>query len=231
MRTHHGSSKDDNHQWNADQDTLQYFARMAKEHTALFPYRFALADRASRDGTPILQPTWWIDPAQPYERADAWMLGEALLIVPVLERGQRSLDPGLPTNSRWLDVHTGLVARKGEIPFPFPPTPADRAIGVFQREGTVVPRFAVIPDTLRKPSAPVDGLIGPDEADVAREIQVFGAGGTFTEADGTTYTVLGTPTSSATVEATLTAGDVTVGGATVRIDGPIERMYRVNVVP
>ena len=60
---------------------------------------------------------------------------------------------------------------------------------------------------------------------------MFGAGGTFTESDNTTYTVEGTPTGAATAEQTLTDGSIEVGGVTVTIDGFVERTYTVEVYP
>jgi hypothetical protein len=93
----------------------------------------------------------------------------------------------------------------------------------------VVPRFAVAPDTLVAESDPA--ILGWADVDGAREVRVYGAGGRFVEADGTTYVVEGTPTSAETQTTTLLAGVLAVGGATVRIDGPVERAYTVVVVP
>lgn len=231
MRTHHGSFKDRNHQWNTDEDTLEVFGRLARDHTALFPYRYGLAARASADGTPILQPTFFVDDTEPVDRMDVWMLGDALLVAPLMEEGATSLQPRLPAGHRWLDVHTGALATGEPVDLPFPPGPDDRLIAVFQREGTVVPRLTQVPDTLRAIAAENSPYTTLADVDGERTLTVFGGGGTFQEADGTTYTVDSAPTSAATAEVRLTSGAVVVGGASIRIDGPFNRRYRIEVVP
>jgi len=233
LRTHHGSFKDDNHQWDQDADTLAVWKRLTTDHTATFPYRYGLAARAADRGTPMILPTFLVDASEPVDRKDAWMLGEALLVVPVLERGATSVDPALPAGTRWLDVHTGQLATGGPVEVPFPPGPDDRLIAVFQREGTVVPRLTTIPDTLRAlpEEGGADGVVTLSDVDDERTLTVFGAGGTFTEADGTTYTVEGTPTAATTVTATLSSGGIEAGGATLVVDGDAERTYTVVVVP
>ena len=59
---------------------------------------------------------------------------------------------------------------------------------------------------------------------------IFGDGGVFEEADGTTYATEGSATTSEQVSVTLTSGNIQVGGLSVHIEGTVERLYQVVVV-
>jgi alpha-glucosidase (family GH31 glycosyl hydrolase) len=226
LRTHHGAFDSDNWQFDSDAETLAHWTSVAREHVRLFPYRYGLAARAVDDGVPMLRPVAFEVGGAAWDRTDAWMLGHALLVAPVLEAGATGRDVDLPDAVRWFDWATRAPAASG-----FHDAPVG-AIPVFVREGTVIPTFdpARLPDTARGGDPAT--LTTLDEADVARVVYVFGAGGTFEEADGTTYAVLGTPTTAAEATVlTLDSGEVEVGGVTVAIDGPMSRSYTVVVTP
>ena len=222
LRTHHGAFDTANWQFDSDDETTAFFAAMGKENARLFPYRYGLAAQAAADGTPMLLPLAFLFADQPWDRTDAWMLGPSLLVAPVVAAGATSREVQLPAG-RWFDWWTGAEVVSGTVD-----APIDR-IPVFVAEGSVVPRFAVAPDTLVAESDPA--ILGWADVDGAREVRVYGAGGRFVEADGTTYVVEGTPTAADTQTSTLLAGVLAVGGATVRVEGPVERTYTVVVVP
>lgn len=223
LRTHHGSSETANHQLDSDEDTLNHWTFMATEHMRLWPYRDGLAAQASERGTPMLLPTSFLFGGEDWGRMDAWMLGSALLVAPVLDKGATSRDVQLPDGVTWYDWWTLSEATSGTKQAPV------SAIPVFAASGTTVPLFDVVPDTLVD-EATDEGLVTFDEADASRLVLLFGGGGPFTEGDGTRYTPSGTPTSTATVSQTLTSGSVDVGGVTVEVSGPRERTYTFQVV-
>merc|ERR1711990_706371 len=77
---------------------------------------------------------------------DQWMVGDALLVKPVVKEGQTSVDVYFPTaDTKWFDVRSGL-----EMIFPFQKVghagvvqsinAPINYIPVFQRGGTIVPR-------------------------------------------------------------------------------------------
>src|SRR5690606_38609406 len=69
-----------------DPDALTRWAAASREHLRLLPYRYGLAARAADDGSPMIEPlAFRFD--QPWDRADAWMLGDALLVAPVVVPG------------------------------------------------------------------------------------------------------------------------------------------------
>lgn len=222
LRTHHGAFADDNVQFDTDAGTLAQWVWAAREHMRLFPYRYGLAAQAARDGTPMILPIGLEFPDEDVSRTDAWMLGRALLVAPVLEPGATGRDVDLPAATTWYDWHTGQPVTSGH--FDADPT----QIPVFAAAGTTIPTFTTIPDTLVAGSDPA--LIDLADADAQRTVYVIGDGGLFTEADGTSYTPSGTATGPGTVTQTLTSGTITVAGVSLAVDGPREREYTVVVV-
>lgn len=220
MRTHHGAFSDRTWQWFADDETSTFYAEMTREHMRLFPYRYGLAARAAADGTPMILPLAFRFPGEAWGRADAWMLGDALLVAPVMTEGADGRDVQLPAAVRWVDWFTGAPAASG-----FAAAALDE-IPVFQAEGTIVPTFAEAPDTLL--DDPAEGVTTLADVDGARVLYVSGVGGRFTEADGTTYAVDGVATPG-TATATVTAGEVVVEGLRVQITGAVARSYTVVV--
>lgn len=223
MRTHHGAFAEENHQFDQDEQTLALWAELSREHTLLFPYRYGLANQAAERGTPMLLPTALLFEGEDYGRMDVWMLGKSLLVAPVLERGATAVEVTLPSSVRWLDYWSLTPAESGSYPA------ALGEIPVFIPEGSVIPRFAKAPDTLTGQA----GAEWTDMADVdgVRELLIFGAGGTFTEADGTTYTVTEGGESAGEATETLAEGSVQAGSAKVEIQGTVTREYRVRYVP
>lgn len=226
LRTHHGSFDSDNVQFDATAETLEVWTAFAREHTRTWPYRYALAAMATDRGTPMVLPTSFVFPGEPWDRVDAWMLGRALLVAPVLEKGATSRQVDLPAGVDWYDWWTLAPVSSGVFD-----APLDR-IPVFVASGSTVPLFELLPDTLGEATG--EGVTGLADADVSRRVLLVGGGApSFVEADGTTYTVTGTATGSAvaTVEAAAsTPGELDVGGLHVTVEGPIARTYTFQVV-
>ena len=223
MRTHHGAYEAENWQFDTDAETLAHYTTYATEHTRLFPYLRGLAEVAEQSGYPLIR-----HPAMHYNDTDwaaidVWLLGEAMLVAPVLERGATSRTVALPEDVDWFDWWSGEPASAGTFDADISEIP------VFVAAGSIVPVFTVVPDTLAQATA--EGVTDLADADTERTLRIFGSGGAFTEADGTHYATSGTATSSATTSQTLNAGSLDVGGLTVTITGSVERSYTVEVYP
>ncbi len=221
MRTHHGAFDEENHQFDRDEETLAYYAATTQEHTRLYPYRSGLARQAAERGSPMIRPVAF-HYGEDWGRMDAWLLGPALLVAPVMERGAMGREVELPVDVAWYDWHSLEAASGGWVDAATDRTP------VFAAAGTTVPTFGTIPDTLAE--AEGDGVLDFDDADGERIVYLFGGGGEFTEGDGTRYTPSGTPTGSGETTDTLTNGSITVAGVTLDIEGEAERSYTVVVV-
>jgi alpha-glucosidase len=221
MRTHHGAFDEENHQFDRDEETLAHYAALTREHTRLYPYRSGLAREASRSGAPMIRPVAFHYGGD-WGRMDAWLLGEALLVAPVLERGAAGREVTLPEEVGWYDWHSLQPATSGwqEAALEFTP--------VFAAAGTTVPTFATIPDTLAE--ADDEGLLDLEDVDGERVVYLFGGGGPFEEGDGTRYAPSGSPQGAGKASATLTSGVIDVAGVSLSIEGEIERSYTVVVV-
>ncbi len=221
-RLHHGSSTDANHQWDTDEETKAYYAATTREHMRLWPYRYGLARRAADEGIPMILPVAFVHGGADWGRADAWMLGDALLVAPVLEEGATGREVELPTGTSWWSWPDLRPASSGRVDAPIDVTP------VFAAGGTTVPTFATIPDTLTSQAG--DGVLSLDDVDDERVVYLFDGGGPFTEGDGTTYTPRGRPSGPGERTQTLTRGTVEVAGVSVEVVGTVERTYTF-VVP
>ena len=223
MRTHHGAFDTDNWQFDSDDATTEHFAAMAREHMRLFPYRYGLAARAVNEGIPAILPVAFRY-GDDWGRLDAWLLGDGLLVAPVLEEGATSREVLLPDEVQWYDYWTREPVESGVFASP------EDHIPVFAAAGTTLVQLEQLPDTLVDVD-PSSGLLDLDDVDGARRVTLFGGGGAFVEADGTRYMVTGEATEAAETSATIQTGSIEVGGVTLSIEGSITRDYRVIVVP
>ncbi|MGB9997800.1 glycoside hydrolase family 31 protein [Streptomyces pseudogriseolus] len=123
--------------WEHGTEVLEHARVALGERRRLLPYFVTLAHLARRTGAPMVRPLWW---AAPEERAlrdceDAFLLGDALLVAPVLEAGAVRREVRLP-RGRWYDTATG---RAYEGPAKVPADAPLERIPVFARAGAVVP--------------------------------------------------------------------------------------------
>ncbi|XP_068907022.1 myogenesis-regulating glycosidase-like isoform X1 [Tenebrio molitor] len=68
------------------------------------------------DGTPVNPPIWWVDPtnADALKVNDEYLLGEKILVAPIVEEGSTSRDIVLPSGS-WKDGNDGKVYEGPQI--------------------------------------------------------------------------------------------------------------------
>ena len=217
MRTHHGAYESDNFQFDGSDEALAYWAELTRQHMRLFPYRYGLAARSVDVGTPMLLHPSWVFAGEDPARIDAWLLGPGLLVVPVTTEGATRVDGELPAG-RWWDWHTGEPVESGSFDAPLDHIP------VFAAEGAVIPTYDVIPETMLVGTE----LVDERAADLHRVVYVFGDGGSFTEADGTSYSATGSGSGQAS--GTFSSGELTAGGLTLSIDGDTDRTYTLVAV-
>ncbi|MFT3838145.1 MAG: glycoside hydrolase family 31 protein [Myxococcaceae bacterium] len=182
MRTHHGS--DARHSWKLDSDaeTMAHWARWARFHISLIPFLDGLSAIAETKGIPPMRALALEFPqdAAGWKVDDEWMLGDGVLVAPVLTQGSTSRDVYFPPG-KWVSLdgtrkvsgggHQQIDAALTEIP-------------VFLLAGTVVPRAADGTMTAL-PSATAKSY----DPSVRKLLVVGGSEGSFTERDGTAYQV------------------------------------------
>ncbi|MGW5346403.1 glycoside hydrolase family 31 protein [Streptomyces sp. NPDC004050] len=137
FRTHSAIWAGRREPWEFGPEVERSAGTVLAERERLRPYFLTLAQLARRTGAPYVRPLWW---GAPEDRAlrdceDAFLLGDALLVAPVLEPGADRRAVRLP-RGRWYDTATGTAYEgPGRILLD---APADR-IPVLARAGAVVP--------------------------------------------------------------------------------------------
>jgi len=170
-----------------DDETLAAFAEFSSTHTRLAPYLHLTAQAAVDTGLPMMRHPLLVAPddADALSVDDAYFLGDALYVAPVIERGATSRSVYLPAG-HYVDWSTGarldgaqtveVLSPVGEIP-------------VFLVEGGIVPMYDAVIDTLVDESR--DDVTGPsDVADLLDVLTVMGEGDAASSlTDGTSLAV------------------------------------------
>jgi alpha-glucosidase len=97
-RTHSANNVEDRTPWTYGEPILTILRRFLKLRYRLIPYFYMLSWEASQKGYPSLRPLFWLDPSNSalWSVDDAFLLGNQLLVYPILEDGQRSRSVTLP---------------------------------------------------------------------------------------------------------------------------------------
>ncbi|MDT0546289.1 MULTISPECIES: glycoside hydrolase family 31 protein [Streptomyces] len=137
FRTHSAIWAGRREPWEFGESVLTHAAAALHERQRLLPYFVTLAHEARRTGAPYARPVWW---RWPKDRAlrdceDAFLLGDALLVAPVLEEGAERRAVRLP-RGRWYDTATGRAYEgPGQVVLDAPLS----RVPVLARAGAVVP--------------------------------------------------------------------------------------------
>ncbi|MEU6594938.1 glycoside hydrolase family 31 protein [Streptomyces sp. NPDC046881] len=137
FRTHAGLRAGRREPWEFGTEVLEHARGALLERRRLLPYFLTLAHLARRTGAPYVRPLWW---GAPEDRAlrdceDAFLLGDGLLVAPVLDPGAERRAVRLP-RGRWYDTVTEEVYEgPGQVLLDAPLS----RIPVLARAGAVIP--------------------------------------------------------------------------------------------
>ncbi|MFI5641887.1 glycoside hydrolase family 31 protein [Streptomyces goshikiensis] len=137
FRTHSAIWAGRREPWEFGTEVAEHARTVLAERERLRPYFVTLAHLARRTGAPYVRPLWW---GAPEDRAlrdceDAFLLGDALLVAPVLECGADRRAIRLP-RGRWYDTATGVAYEgPGQVLLDAP----RGRIPVLARAGSVLP--------------------------------------------------------------------------------------------
>jgi alpha-glucosidase (family GH31 glycosyl hydrolase) len=163
MRAHGGPRGGNREPWRFDEETVEIYRRLSEEHVCLFPYLYSLAEDSKHTGFPLMRHPSLIWPNVPelYRVEDAWMLGEALYVAPVVNQGVTTRMIFLPPGGWWSLSENKPVEGGTEIRVdaPLGKTP------LFLRRGFLLPRFAHAFDTFDETKNGRRGSFG-DELEV-----------------------------------------------------------------
>ena len=110
FRTHEGLWPKKFHQFDSDHQTLQEFARYSRIFASLFPYRKKLLAESQQTGLPLIRGLFLAYPhlQQAWEIDDQFMLGNELLIAPIVRAHSRQRSVFLPAEC-WQEVFTQQI--------------------------------------------------------------------------------------------------------------------------
>ncbi|MFH9296470.1 glycoside hydrolase family 31 protein [Streptomyces sp. NPDC017520] len=137
FRTHAAIDAGRREPWEFGPEVLEHARAALVERERLRPYFVTLSHVARMTGAPYVRPMWWGAPGDRALREceDAFLLGDALLVAPVLEPGTRRRAVRLP-RGRWYDTATGRAYEgPGQV---LVDAPLSR-VPVLARAGAVIP--------------------------------------------------------------------------------------------
>jgi len=207
--------------WRYGTDAEEIIRRYVKIRYRLMPYLYTLAYENYTTGLPIARPLFFADPGDPrlHAESSAYLLGDALLVAPVLEEGAREVDVTLPSGM-WMNMKTQDVEKGGQTIIADAPL---ESIPVFQKAGTIVPSRPSAPHTAAQPRDTLALSIVPGPQDAAFTLYEDD-GETMAYTDGA-YTL--TPITQSMSGETLT---LEIGAASGSYDGmPEERTVRALI--
>lgn len=112
----------------------------------LLPYNYTLAYQNSSKGVPLMQPLFFIenDNDSLFEKADEYLWGNAFLVAPITEKGQKSKNIYFPKGYNWFDFFSDkkyMGAQTHNINL------VKNHIPVFVRSGAFVPMVQAVQNT------------------------------------------------------------------------------------
>ncbi len=138
-RTHTAKDTKDQEPWSFGTEVEAIARRYISLRYQLLPYIYSSFAQCAAHGTPLVYPTFMYDPTDEKlaNQDDAFMLGESLLIAPVLEKGATSREIYLPRGV-WYDFHTNKLidgARSIQVDAPLDHMP------MYAKAGKLIPMW------------------------------------------------------------------------------------------
>lgn len=100
--------------WHFDDETVRLCREASELHMKFSPYIIKLANDVPKTGEPILRPIWYNFPTDKAAQdiTDEFMVGDAVLVAPVLVKGATARDIYLP-EGQWRDYKSGRIVEGG----------------------------------------------------------------------------------------------------------------------
>ena len=110
-RSHLGTLPDENWKFDSDKETLQHFFKMAVLFKGLSLYRSKLMDETVRYGWPVVRHMILNYPNNSKvfseDLTSQFMLGDQLLVAPVMKKGATEVNVFLPSGTTWVHFWSG----------------------------------------------------------------------------------------------------------------------------
>lgn len=127
-----------------DEEMLGWYRLYTRLHLRLFPYLWTYAKRLTDDGRAIARPLGLAYPELNAHPDDTYMLGDDLLVAPVMRQGQRQRQVMLPPGG-WFNWWSGQRVEGGQTITVEAPL---KTLPLFIREGALIPMLRPTIDTM-----------------------------------------------------------------------------------
>jgi len=173
--------------WLYPKKPFELVKQSIKERYKLLPYWYTIFEEHCRKAVPIMRPIWLdldnIEGENIMEEQERFMLGDSLLVHPVLDPGVYVLkNPLAGLNGRWYDYHTRKeVQPQEEIDI------GVERIGCFVKGGRVVPTFDIrsyMKSSKEVRESSIHLIIGLDDNENSQGTMYFDDGETFNYKEG-----------------------------------------------
>ncbi|XP_050451127.1 myogenesis-regulating glycosidase isoform X4 [Cataglyphis hispanica] len=96
--------------WDFDNETIAICKKYTDLHANYTPEIVNAMQQAITNGTPVNPPIWWVDPTnkEAHKINDEYLLGETILVAPVIQEGAIRRDIYLPKGI-WLDINRAAI--------------------------------------------------------------------------------------------------------------------------
>ena len=140
FRTHSAQTSMDRSPWSYGEPTTGRVRAVIERRYRLLAYLYTQAYRAATAGTPIVRPMFFEQPDVPgsVQVDDQFMLGDSLLVAPILEKGAQARTVDLPGGT-WYQFQTGS-SQTGARTIT---ATAGWDLPIFVRAGAVIPLWPV----------------------------------------------------------------------------------------
>ncbi|NDJ86618.1 MAG: DUF5110 domain-containing protein [Chloroflexi bacterium] len=148
-RTHTEKDTPDQEPWSYGPEVEAIARQYLGLRYQLLPYIYSSYTHSIEEGIPLVRPVFFADPQDQklFEQDDTFMLGDALLVAPVMDAGVRSRDIYLPRGV-WYDFWTGKALEGGQTIHV--DVPIDR-MPLFARAGKLIPMWPLMQYVGEKP--------------------------------------------------------------------------------
>ena len=168
--------------WLYPKKSFELLKEAIKERYRLLPYWYTTFEEHCRNAVPVLRPVWLDQDAvqtnETLSEQERFMLGDSLLVKPILEPGIHSIkDPLHGLNGRWYDYYT-----KKEVYSDEEIQVGMERIGCFLRGGSALPLFdikSLVQSSKDAKESNINLMIGLDEQQKATGKMYFDDGETF----------------------------------------------------
>jgi alpha-glucosidase len=230
-RAHYNKARGDREPWSFGADFEKINRASIELRYQLLPYLYTVFQQHTETGAPVLRPLWFNYPADyaVYDSPlgfDEYLVGDDLLVAPVLQQGATERPTYFPKGDAWIDWWTGARHEGGTMASV--PAPLNR-LPLFVRAGATVPTQPVVQHTGEMARAPLTFVVATGGDGTGRLYEDAGDGYDYrrgawriTNAAQTSNMLRLTRTGSYTAVRTLAAVEfvgVTAKPKSVQIDG------------